>query len=175
MNSALMLTDVVNRGDTALRCLYLCVFTEEDLITMRITTPILTRALAALTLAAFCSGAHAQDASGASTSDSSVFASADAGDGGSASDLSMGSTNSSSLSSGDTSSLVTDVGVGLVGVSLLSLLHGGSSSSGAGTNDLTSNASPAAVPEASSVVSFGLLLTLGVGGLIVTTRKRRTA
>ena len=122
--------------------------------------PFLT--LTVLALGAFCSSAQAQSTSFALAPDSSVFsvASADA--------------STSSRSSDDDKSVLTDVGIGLVGLSFFSLMHGGSSSGGAAAPALMANASPAAVPEASSVVSFSLLLTLGLGGLFVTTRKRRT-
>ena len=43
------------------------------------------------------------------------------------------------------------------------------------SGDLIVSATPAAVPEASTTVSFGLLLTLGLGGAVVTARRKKAA
>lgn len=43
------------------------------------------------------------------------------------------------------------------------------------TLDLITAAAPAAVPEASTTVSFGLLLALGVGGAVVAARRKKAA
>lgn len=41
--------------------------------------------------------------------------------------------------------------------------------------DLTGTSAPAAVPEASTTVSFGVLLVLGMGGLVIAARKKNAA
>jgi hypothetical protein len=51
----------------------------------------------------------------------------------------------------------------------------GNASDTVATQDFSVTVLPAAVPEASSVVSLGVLLALGLGGLVVSTRRRKSA
>ncbi|MGI4788343.1 MAG: hypothetical protein ACRYFS_05780 [Janthinobacterium lividum] len=149
---------------------------------------ILTKTLPLLSLLAFsalacCPGAHAQDAG--DSAGSSVFAASDistvsdfSADGLSSSDFSYsGSQKSSALGSDSGQALTEDLGAGFLGLTLLGLFHGHGSSGSYDTSSLTGSRStppsPAAVPEASSVISLGLLLTLGLGGAAVTARKKQ--